>query len=86
MSRTDDVLPSAEKVLDTVTPPSVGRPNREMATVVRARGVVAPLVSPVSGARLAGQPTVLGARSALMDTLVRERERSGSVCVPTAHS
>jgi hypothetical protein len=36
MSRTDDVLPSAEKVLDTVTPPSVGRPNREMDTIGRS--------------------------------------------------
>jgi hypothetical protein len=33
MSQTDDTLPSAEELFDTVTPPYVGRPNREMDTI-----------------------------------------------------
>ncbi|MEZ3143771.1 hypothetical protein [Halobaculum sp. MBLA0143] len=32
-SRTDGTLPSAETVLDTVTPPYVGRPNAETDAV-----------------------------------------------------
>jgi len=36
VSQTDGPLPSIEEVLDTVTPPSVGRPNGEMDTIGRS--------------------------------------------------